>query len=194
MTAVARALRYVAFAVMTLFGLFGGLFVVGYAVDDPGGWVAVGMTALWVLPLLALSVLAVRRPTTAGPVFVAATTLVIAFTLADSTFGIVPRDDWGPVAAIVVFTIGVALGFLGLRRPALAGLLLMVAGLAQLVATAIGVAVHAADDGPGPGAVLTGSSGVVVLPLLLTGLLFLLAGLLDAWSRRRVLRNDGSRP
>ena len=51
-----------------------------------------------------------------------------------------------PLLGVTLFTIGVALGFLGLRRPALAGLLLMVAGLAQLVATAIVVA----ERGSGP--------------------------------------------
>jgi hypothetical protein len=186
MAPAAKVLRYGAFTLMTLFGLLGGLFVAGYAFDDPGGWPAVAMTALWVVPLVALSVFAVRSPAAAGPVFVGATAVAVLFTLADSALGIIPRDDWGPVAAIAVFAIAVALAFLGLHRAVLAGLLLVAIGLAQLAATVMGVAIHVSGDGegPGPGAMLGGSSGVVILPILLVGLLFLFAGSLDHESGR----------
>ena len=177
MTHTAKVLRYVAFTLMALFGLLGGLFVAGEAFSDPGGWQAVAMTAAWALPLIALSVFSLRRPAEAGPVFVGATALVVLFTLADSAFGIIPRDSWGPVAAVVVFAIGVALAFLGLHRAELAGLLMVVAGLAQLAATVIG-------RGSEPGPMFGGSSGVVVLPILLVGLLFLLAGALGHESLR----------
>jgi len=177
MTRTAKVLRYVAFTLMALFGLFGGMFVAGEAFLDPGGWQAVAMTAAWALPFIALSVFALRRPAAAGPVFVGATALVVLFTLADSAFGIIPRDSWGPVAAVVVFAIGVALAFLGLHRAELAGLLMVVAGLAQLAATVIG-------RGSEPGAMFGGSSGVVVLPILLVGLFFLLAGALGHESLR----------
>jgi hypothetical protein len=100
------------------------------------------------------------------------------FTVVDSAFGIVPRDDWGPVAAVVVFALGVALAFLGLHRARQAGLLMILAGIAQLTATLIGVVIEAAD-GQGPDATFGGSSGVVVLPLLIIGGLFLLAGSLE---------------
>jgi hypothetical protein len=176
MTRTAKVLRYVAFTLMALFGLGGGMFVAGEAFSDPGGWPAVAMTASWVLPLIALSAFAFRRPATAGPVFIAVTALVVLFTLADSAFGIIPRNT-GPVTAVVVFTIGVALAFLGLRRAELAGLLMVIAGLAQFAATVIG-------RGSEPGAMFGGSSGVVVLPILLVGLLFLLAGALGHESLR----------
>lgn len=176
MTGFASVLRYVAFTLMALFGLLGGLFVAGYAFEDPGGWAAVGMTALWGVPLAAMSILALVRPAAAAPVFIAATALVAVFTLADSAFGIVPRDDVGPVAAIAMFALIVALAFLGLRRPGLAGLLMIVAALSQLAATVVGIAVHDGGEGPGMGAMLGGSSGVVVLPALVVGALFLIAG------------------
>jgi hypothetical protein len=60
----------------------------------------------------------------------------------------------------------------------LAVLLMILAGIAQLTATLIGVVIEAAD-GAGPDAVFGGSSGVVVLPLLVIGGLFLLAGSLE---------------
>jgi len=150
--------------------------VAGEMFTDPGGWPAVAMTASW-LPLIALSVFALRRPAAAAPAFVGATALVVLFTLADSAFDIIPRNSWGPVAAVAVFAIGVALAFLGLHRAELAGLLMVVAGLAQLAATVIG-------RGSEPGAMFGGSSGVVVVPILLVGLLFLLAGALGHESLR----------
>lgn len=179
MRGFARALRYAAFTLMALFGLVGGLFVAGYAFEDLGGWTAAGLTALWVVPLVGLSVFAVRRPQPAARVFVWVTAAIAALTLADSAFGVVPRDAWGPVAAIAVFALGVSLAFLGLRRAGLAGLLMIATGLAQLLATVVAVAVHEAGEGPGMGALLGTSSGVVVMPLLLVGALFLLSGLLD---------------
>lgn len=179
MTGLATVLRYVAFASMALLGLLGGLFVAGYAFEDPGGWAAVGMTALWFVPVVGMSMLGLLRPETAAPVFVGATALVTVFTLADAAFGVIPRDDVGPVAAITVFALVVALAFLGLRRPGLAGLLMIVAALSQLAATVVGVAVRdGGGEGPGTGAMLGTSSGVVVLPALIVGALFLIAGTL----------------
>ncbi len=169
-----KILTYVAFTLMALFGLLGGAFVLGEVFTDPGGWTAVWLSALWVVPLVGLSLFALLRPETAGPVLVVVTAVVALFTLADSLLDIIPRDDWGPVAAIVVFTLGVTLAFLGLHRALLAGSLMVGIALAQLVATLAGAAVHAAGDGAGAG--LGGSSGVVVLPLLVIGALFVEAG------------------
>jgi hypothetical protein len=173
---MAKTLRYLAFGFMTLFGVLGTLFVAGYAFEDPGGWAAVAMTVPWVVPMVAAYVLALRRPDTAAPVLSVATVVVLAFTLLDALVGIIPRDDWGPVAAVSVFALGVALAALGLHRSTLAGTLLMTAAGVQLLATATGFAVHEPGDGPGLGAMLGGSSGVVVMPLLLAGAAFWLAG------------------
>lgn len=172
----AKVLRYGAFGFMALFGLFGTLFVAGYAFDDPGGTAAVVMTAAWVVPMVALSLYALLRPDSAAPVLTVVTALVLVSALADALLGIVPRDDWGPVGAITVFSLGVVLAFLGLHRASLAGLLMVAAALTQLVGTALGFMVRGGDDGPGVGAMLGGSSGVVVLPLLLTGAAFWVAG------------------
>jgi hypothetical protein len=174
-----KTLKYVAFTLMAVFGLLGAAFVIGETFTDPGGWTAVWVSALWVVPLVGLSVFALLRPESAGPVFVVVTAVVALFTLTDSLVGIIPRDDWGPVAAIVVFALGVALAFLGLRRALLAGTLMVAVALAQLVAMVAGAAVHAAGDGAGAGASLGGSSGVVVLPLLVVGALFVEAGRME---------------
>jgi hypothetical protein len=160
-----KALRYTAFTWMALIGLFGCLFVIGETFDDPGGWQAVVMVASWLVPLVALAWFALRRPAVTEPA------LVAAFSLADATIGIIPRDSWGPVAAISVFALGLALAFLGLHRPSRAGVLLVALAAAQFVA----VVLERGGSGA-PRLSLGGSSGVVVVPLLIGGVLFLLAG------------------
>ncbi|MGZ4438206.1 MAG: hypothetical protein ACXVWU_13245 [Nocardioides sp.] len=179
MSGLAKVLRYVAFGAMALFGLLGTMFVAGYAFDDPGGWAALGMTALWVVPMLALCAFAWRRPERAGPVLVGVSAAVLAFGLVDALFAVVPRDAWGPVTGISVFALGVALAFLGLRRALLAGTVMVVVALTQAATVVLGHAAREGGDGPGLGAMLGGSSGVVVMPILLVGLLFLVAGALD---------------
>lgn len=185
MTGTAKVLKYVAFTFMVLFGVLGGLFVAGYAFEDPGGWDAVLMTAGWVLPMLALVVYALVRKDAAGPVFIAVTAFVGLSTVLDSLLSVVPRDEWGPVLAISVFSLGVALAFLGLYRSSLAGLLMVLLAVVQLAAVVLLHLVHGnLSEGPGLGAMLGGSSGAVVMPLLVIGLLFLIAGSLGHDSLR----------
>jgi hypothetical protein len=176
---LSKVVRYVAFTLMALFGLLGTMFVAGYAFEDPGGWAAAAMTAAWVVPMVGLSVFALRRPEAAEPVLVGVTAAAGLFAVLDETLGIIPRDDWGPVTAIVVFGVGVVLAFLGLHRAKIAGVLMTGLALVQLLAIIAGVAIHETGDGPGPGALLGGSSGVVVLPLLVIGGLFVLAGSME---------------
>lgn len=173
MTGLARGLRYTAFTLMAIVGAFGALFIAGELFNDPGGAVAVALIALWLVPLLALAAAAWWRPDRAAPWFVGATVLVATFALLDAALELVPRDQWGPVTTIAVFALGVPLAFLALRRPLLGGLLLVVAALAQLAAGLVTFAGH--GDGPGAGAMLGGSVGVAAMPMLVAGVLFLVA-------------------
>ena len=173
---IAKVLRRTAFTFMMAFGLLGTLFVAGYALDDPGGLTGIGMTAAWVLPMVTLGALALVRPDTGAPVLTFATVMVLGFTLVDGIVGVVPRDDVGPVAAITVFALAVALAALGLHRAKLAGVLMVTTALVQLGATFLSAVVNGVGEGPGPGALLGSSSGVVVLPVLVAGAAFWLAG------------------
>lgn len=171
-----RILKYVAFSLMAAFGLFGTLFVAGYAFEDPGGWSAVLMTAAWVVPMAGLSVFAALRPEPAGRLLVVVTVVLLSLTVLDALLGTVPRDEWGPVGAVAVLALGVALAFLGLHRPALAGLLMIVLALTYFVVTAVVILLHGTGAlPPGPPPLLTGSSGAVVLPLLVVGALYRLS-------------------
>lgn len=189
MTGTAKVLRSLAFGFMTLFGVLGTMFVAGYAFTDLGTATAVAVTAAWVVPMVALSVLALRRPETALRVLAWLTGIVSVTTVLDSVFRIVPRDDWGPVMAVVVLALGVSLAFLGLHRTRAAGLLLVVLAGAQLAGTVLGlVLADGWGDGPGGRGMLSTSSGVVVLPILLTGILFLMAASLAEEPRSRASR------
>jgi hypothetical protein len=179
-TNIANVLRYAAFTISMVFWLLFGLFAAGYAFEDPGGLAAVGLTLLWLVPVAALSLFALLQPRRAGSVFAVATAIVALLTLVDSAFDIVPRDELGPVFAIVTGALAVGLAFLALHRSMLAGLLLVLLGLAQFAATVLGFAGELADgEGPSLGSMLTTSSGVVVVPILVSGLLFLLAASLN---------------
>lgn len=185
MTGIAGAVRYVAFGFMTLFGVLATLFVAGYAFTDLALATAVALTAAWVVPMVVLSVFALRRPEPMARVLAWGAGIVSAATLLDSAIGIVPRDDWGPVLAVVVLALAVPLAFLGLHRTRTAGILMVVLAGAQLAATVLGVALAGrGDDGPGPAGLLGTSSGVVVAPILLTGLLYLAAAALAREPRR----------
>lgn len=172
----AKVVRYTAFSLMMLFCTLGGLFAAGYAFDDPGGLAAVGLTLGWLVPVAGLSALALLRPDWGGPVLIGVTALAIAFSWADTVFQLIPTDSWGPVGSMSLLGLGVALGFLGLHRSKLAGWLLVIASAAQMLGIVIGSLRMGDGDGPGPGAMLGGSSGVVVLPLLVIGVLFVIAG------------------
>jgi hypothetical protein len=122
--------------------------------------------------MIALAVYALRRPEAATRLLTVVATVAATFVVLDAVFRIVPRDEIGPVGSITVFAVAVALGFLGLRRPALAGWLLLLVGAANLGGGASGVA--------------------VAVPALVIGGLFLLAA---SWAAgpdrgRRAARHD----
>lgn len=185
MAGTAKVLRYAAFTLMALFGLLGGLFAAGYAFEDLSTWTAIGVTAAYAVPTVALCVLAWRVPERAAPWFVVLTGVVAVLAILDAAFQVVDTYSVGPVVAVGVFAVAVSLGFLGLHRSALAGLLLVVLGLAQLGAVVLGSADELAEGGgPSLADMLTTSSGVVVLPMVVVGILFLVAGALTHESLR----------
>ena len=92
----------------------------------------------------------------------------------------------GPVVAIGALVVGVPSAFLGLRSARLGGWLLVGAGLAPVVEI-VGRILQGGESG---GLHLGGSSGAAAMPLLLLGLLFLVA----AATGRRGSREPGREP
>lgn len=168
-TARARFLRRSGFGVTALFGGFFGLFLVGETMSDPGGWIGVGLVALWVVPLALVCVLAWFRPDAAGWVFAPLVAAVIAF----SAWVAVDPSGWrsfenhyGPVRTVTVFALAVALALWGLRRTMRAGAMLLVVGIVPIVLSSV------AHDGM---ASLAAAGSVPVI----TGVLYVAAGSLD---------------
>ncbi len=160
----ARAYRQLGFAVSAVLGAVFGLFVAGETFTDPGGLAAVGLVALWLVPLVVLGWLAWARPDTASPILVAALGLVVA---ASIWYAVDPagwrafEDDHGPVRGVAAFVLGLALAVYGLRRTRSAGILLVVLGLVPVLAAGSG---HVQP-----------SLFVLTSPALVTGLLYLLS-------------------
>lgn len=155
------------FVVGAAFVGLAALFVAGSAFADPGGWAAVGMTAAWLVPLVALVALAFWRPRQSVPVLVVAALLPLAlgaWSLVDPA----AARDWenrvGPVGLVVLLVVGAGLVTLGLSRPGLAGAVL-------LVVTVVPPLLAALAPGDGRGAPL--SLALLTLPLVVTAVLYL---------------------
>ena len=164
----AKTVRYVAFVLVMVYAVLGAGLVIGFTIADPGGWRAVLLVASWLVPLAALVALALLRPERAATVLTWVTALVAAFVLVYDAVAV--RSHNGPVSAVVVFALAVALGFLGLSWATLAGLLMVADGAAPLLGLGIGALVH------GQAAGLGGSATAAAVPVLAFGALFLLAG------------------
>lgn len=169
-------LKTVATVVMGAFALLAGLFVVGETVMDPGGWEAVGLVSLWLVPLVALSLLAWWRPGAAAWLLGGLALVALGLLV----WSALDPEAWrefegarGPVLAIGLFAVSVPVAVLGWHRPLVAGVELIGLGLAPLVSVGV-LAVTGASDG----GMVAPQSGLTILvsPLLLVGALFLVAG------------------
>ena len=167
----AQGLRRSGFGWLATFGGLGGLFVAGETFADPGGWAAVGLVLAWVVPLALLSVLAWRRPALAQPVLLALVVVVVAY-CAWSVLGPQAYRDFrnqrGPIDAIAVLVVSVALGVLGVRRARPAGLMLLATSLLPMALMALG-------SGAPFSQAFSGSLGAASVPGLVSAALFLLA-------------------
>jgi hypothetical protein len=182
MSGAPKVPRYVAFGLAMLVSFVGTAFFVGEVFADPGGYAAVGLVAAWGLPMVALSAYVLVRPAAATTALVVIAILVSLFIVLDTVFRLLPRHI-GPVGPVAVFAVAVAGAFLGMRRPVLAGSLLVLLGIASL-----GAAVETVT-GPGEtapiGVAFGGSFGAVGVAVLVVGGLFLLAGAWEAWLGHR---------
>lgn len=181
MTGTSKVLSAVALVVLLLMALAGALFAAGYAFSDLPLWLPVLESVIWLAIAIGLTFVVLRLPEVAVQVMLAVTGVMVLLIVLDGTVGIFRRDELGPVVTVLLLAVLVPLAFLGLRRPVLAGLMLLVLAVVQFLSA--GLMGGRFADGAPLGALLGGSSGVVVLPTLLAAVLFLLAGWLahDSW-------------
>lgn len=167
---ISLILRRVGLVLTSLLAVGGILFALGYAFDDPGGWAAVGLTVAVLVPLIALVLLAVYRPEVATTVLTWAVVLYAVWAAVTLIFD--PVD--APTLPIIALVLVAPIAVVGQRKPWLAGVLLLATAVIPLVVVLIEYFTESARDGLG--SLFGTSTGVVVLPLVILGVLFLVAG------------------
>lgn len=187
----ARFARWVALVTAVLVGLLVGLFLAGEALTEPGGLRGALLVACWMVPLAVLTVVAWRAPPSAPVVLGICAGAAAMLTLSEPLLA----EQWrawensvGPVLGVVSFILLVPLGVMGVRRPALAGALLLGLAALGLMVESIGML----GSGAPLAAAAGGSSAALALPLAVVGILLLVAaGLGRIGSRDRTPPSPG---
>lgn len=164
-------LRKTALALASLFVAVGAGFAIGNVIQDPGGWIAVLVTAAIAVPLVALTVLAARTTSLASAVLTASVTLFIAWAVV-LAFVRLPV----PTIPVIAVVLALPIAVLGQRLAKRAGFLLLGEVVAPLLLVLVRYFTESDVEGPGLGSLLSTSTGVVVLPLAVLAALFLTAG------------------
>jgi hypothetical protein len=177
----ARVLRLVGVGIMAVFGLLATAFVVGSAMQDPGGAAGAALAGAFLVPLAVLVGVALAWPRVGTWVLGVATLGVVglyAWFALDSEWWREVMDDRGPIVAVAGIAVAVSLGALGVHRARVAGALLVAFGaLCYLVPLALSRSGGAEAAGGGPSLMV--SAGIVVVPSVLAGLLLLLSAWLS---------------
>ena len=122
------------------YGLLAGLFIVGETLDDPGGSQAVWLIASWLIPLVIGVVFAWRNPASTKFVFLGLTVLVVVVSFSQ-IFAKTQWRNWesdnGPILGIATLVVCICLAVWARKNANAAGLLMLVCGLAPIVAEVI---------------------------------------------------------
>lgn len=170
---LARVLRIVGLVLTSLFAAFGILFAAGYAFEDPGGWQGVALFACMVVPLAVLTWLSRSHPAAGLRWVLVGAVLLLAWAVLELFVDLVDA----PVLPMATLVLSVPAAVLGLRNARRGGellLLIVAAPVVSVLARVLGE-----REGPPLGAALGGSTGVVVLPLLLFAGIFLVAAAVE---------------
>lgn len=181
MSGAARVLRLVGMGIMAVFGLLATAFVVGSAMQDPGGAAGAALAGAYLVPLAVLVAVALAWPQVGTWVLGVAALGVVglyAWFALDSEWWREVMDDRGPIVTVAGIVVAVSLGALGVHRARVAGALLVALGaLCYLVPLALSRSGGAEAGGGGPSLMV--SAGIVVVPSVLAGLLLLLSAWLS---------------
>ena len=171
MGTVAPVIRKVALVLTALFAVGGLLFGLGYAFEDLPIGSALLITAAIVVPLAGLTVLAVLKPDIAPVVLTIGVGLFAAYAVFDVFVEFADAPDIPLIALVLALPVAV----MGQRHDLWAGALLLVLAAVPFLQIVVRMFSEAAVDRPGLGVLLGGSTGVVVIPLAVLGILFLVA-------------------
>ena len=153
------------------FALLGGLFIAGYAFEDPGGSEGFLLVASWAVPMVVLSILAWQKPNFVKPVlliFVALALIANILTLVfpDQYFTFFNTEGpWLGVGSYAFTVVATVYGYYADRR--LAGILLLITTLVPFFVALVGRDPMAALAG--------GSSAAALTPGFTAGLLLLIS-------------------
>ncbi|MEW1954351.1 hypothetical protein [Terrabacter sp. NPDC080008] len=175
MRTLSLVLRRATLVLTTIFAVGGLLFALGYAFDDPGGWAAVLMALGVVVPTAALTLLAVFRRRLAGRVLAVAVALFAAWGVVNFVVDLVEAPD----VPVLTLMLALPLAVVGLTYPLRAGGLLLAVAAVPFLSVLVRLLREPGAEGPGLGALLGGSSGAVVAPLVGLAALLLLAAAVD---------------
>jgi hypothetical protein len=174
----AIVLEWIVVGLMATVSVVGTLFVTGYAIEDLGaarGW---GIFLAFAAAIVALSLVARMVPTVGAWVLGALSLLAVGLPL----WGVIAFDSYrafldsiGPVPGVSLLVLLAPLAVLGLSHPAIAGSLMAGTGAA---AYATFLATISGEPWLGLGATLTTSSTILVTPMLVGGILLLVAAFL----------------
>lgn len=165
-----RAARGAALVLAGTYAVFFAMFAVGEAFADPGGWVAAGGTAAWLVPMVILAMAAWYRPGWAGG---ALRVLLLGLVAIYVWSGATPEAwtafeaEHGPVRALVGFGLAGPMAVLGWKRPREAGVMLLVLPLLPTALALLNVARGLGAQG--------WPIALVTVPAAIIGLLYLLA-------------------
>jgi hypothetical protein len=173
MQTLALILLRTALVLTWLFSVGGALFALGYAFEDPGGWTAVLLAAAVVVPMALLTVLAVRSPHRALTVLTVAVGAFAVWAVVD-----VFVEIEMPAVPVIALLIAAPLAVVGQRYALHAGGLMFALAAIPFALVLVRLVRESGPEGPSLGALLGGSTGVVVVPLAVLAGLFALAGLL----------------
>ncbi|MDR7081334.1 MFS family permease [Arthrobacter ginsengisoli] len=136
----ATTLTRTAAAIMAVFTVLAGIFIVGYAMQDPGGNAGLLITLVWAAPMLILALAAWFWPAPTAPLLIA---LTASFVAACVWLAFDPAalrnfvNENGPAIAVSVVALAFPAAVLGLKRTAVAGWLLVALGALPLLITVI---------------------------------------------------------
>jgi hypothetical protein len=172
----ARLLRLVGVGIMAVFGLVATAFVVGSAMQDPGGAAGAALAGAYLVPLAVLVGVALAWPRVGSWVLGVAALGVVglyAWFALDPEWWREVMDDRGPLVAVAGIIVAVSLGALGVRRTGVAGALLVALGTLCYLVPLVLSREGGAEAGGGPSLMV--SAGIVIVPSVLAGLLLLLS-------------------
>ncbi len=172
MGTTSTVLRRVGLVLAALLSIGGVLFGLGYAFADLPLAQALLITAAIVVPLVGLTVLAWRRPEVAPRVLLVGVGLFAVWAVIGMFVDIIE----GPDVSLIALVLALPLAVMGQQRPTWSGALLVALAAFPFLQLLVRMLGETAEDGPPLGALLGGSTGIVVVPLAVIGLIFLLAG------------------